>query len=233
MNSVFIPFPQEYDSVLDYKKVVKRWNEFVSNLTTSLQIKINKENHSLNNTILNDILKTTLFKVYKEVYYVEPINPPNTTKKNKENSVDNIIEVKKEVKLEPKIKVKKEKASTALLNTVVNDDAIFKNPKEFDFAKETPVSIRDKEFWIISKFNEEVTNKCRTFLIDGNNNIYVNHKLTHFIIEQTSDNPRKYYLFGEYNNFTKVFKVVKDMEVNKVEWAKKCGLQIRDEEDYK
>ena len=229
MNSVFIPFPQEYESVLDYKKVVKRWNEFVSNLTTSLQIKINKENHSLNNTMLNDILKTTLFKVYKEVYYVESINPPNTTKKNKENSVDNIIELKKEVKN----KIKKEKASTALLNTAVNDDAIFKKPKEFDFKNEEPVSIKDKEFWIISKFNEEVTNKCRTFLIEGNDNIYVNHKLTHFIIEQTTDKPRKYYLFGEYNNFTKVFKVVKDMDNIKVEWAKKCGLQIRDEEDYK
>lgn len=232
MNKVFIPFSQEYESILDYKKVVKRWNEFVSNLTTSLQIKINKENHSLNNTILNDILKTTLFKVYKEVYYVEPINPPNTTKKNKENSIDNIIEVKKEVKLEPKNKIKKEKASTTLLNIAINDDAIFKKPKEFDFNKEEPRNIKDKEFWIISKFNEEVTNKCRTFLIEGNDNIYVNHKLTHFIIEQT-DKPRKYFLFGEYNNFTKLFKVVKDMDNIKIQWAKKCGLLIRDREDYK
>jgi hypothetical protein len=233
MNQVFIPFSQEYESVLDYKKVVKRWNEFVSNLTTSLQIKINKENHSLNNTILNDILKTTLFKVYKEVYYVETLKAPNTIKKNKENSIDNIIEVKKEVKLEPKNKIKKEKASIALLNTVVYDDAIFKKPKEFDFNKEEPVSIRDKEFWIISKFTEEVSNKCRTFLIEGNDNIYVNHKLTHFIIEQTTDKPRKYYLFGEYNNFTKLFKVVKDMDNIKIQWAKKCGLEIRNEEDYK
>ena len=227
MNQVFIPFPQEYESVLDYKKVVKRWNIFVSDLSSTLESKIQNKSIKVENTNINDILKTTLFKVYNEIYYVETLKAPNTIKKNKE------IVSKEEVKLEVKTKVKKEKASTALLNTAVNDDVIFKKPKEFDFKNEEPVSIKDKEFWIISKFNEEVTNKCRTFLIEGNDNIYVNHKLTNFIIEQTTDKPRKYYLFGEYNNFTKVFKVVKDMNSIKVEWAKKCGLQVRDEEDYK
>jgi hypothetical protein len=227
MNQVFIPFPQEYESVLDYKKVVKRWNIFVSDLSSTLESKIQNKSIKVENNNINDILKTTLFKVYNEIYYVETLKAPNITKKNKE------VVSKEEVKLEPKNKIKKEKASTALLNTAVNDDAIFKKPKEFDFNNEKPVSIKDKEFWIISKFNEEVTNKCRTFLIEGNDNIYVNHKLTHFIIEQTTDKPRKYYLFGEYNNFTKVFKVVKDMDNIKVEWAKKCGLQVRDEEDYK
>lgn len=215
MNSVFIPYPQEYDFILDYKKVVKRWNIFVSDLSITLETKIKNKNINVDN--LNDILKNTLLKVYNEIYYVQSIKPPNTTKKIKE---------------EVKTKVRKEKASTTLLNTVVNDDAIFKNPKEFDFANETPVSIKDKNFWIISKFNEEISNKCRTFLIEGNNNIYVNHKKTRFVIEQT-DKPRKYYLFGEYNNFTKVFKLVKDMEDIKIEWAKKCGLQVRNEEDYK
>jgi hypothetical protein len=232
MNSVFIPFPQEYESILDYKKVVKKWNIFVSDLSITLETKIN--NKSINVDNLNDILKTTLFKVYNEIYYVEKLKAPNTTKKNKENSIDNTIEVKKEVKLEPKNKIKKEKASVTLLNTVVNDDAIFKNPKEFDFANETPVSIKDKEFWIISKFNEQVSNKCSTFLIEGNEkNIYVNHKKTNFIIEQTSDKPRKYYLFGEYNSFTRQFKLIKDMDSIKVQWAKNCNLLVRGEDDYK
>jgi hypothetical protein len=121
-------------------------------------------------------------------------------------------------------KKKKEKSSEKLLKSVADDEITIKKREPFDFKNKSPVNITDRNFWIVNKLNERVKNMCRTFLIEGSSNLYVNHKATGFVISQSAD--KNYYLIGEYIEGSTFISVDK-MDLIKVEWAIKCGLKIQ------